>query len=87
MSIPLLLERKTPGMGPKIPLRVSFARIVVEGLISPDRVWLHSDGFAITMLDKNGEYELENPLSPGAVAQAELSGEAGSCVSVRLEIQ
>lgn len=72
-------------MGPKVPLRVPFARVVVEGLRSDCRVRLYADGVLVTSkLEENAEYQLDLPLEKGTVAQAELVGE-GSCVNVRLE--
>lgn len=71
-------------MGPKVPLRVPFKRVVVEGLKSGCTVALHADGQRIAQMDENAEYTFESPLAKGVVAQAELIG-TGSCVSVRLE--
>lgn len=71
-------------MGPKVPLRVPFKRVVVEGLIAGCGVALYTDGVIMAKLDENADYTFESPLAKGVVAQAELIG-TGSCVSVRLE--
>ena len=84
MSIPLLLERSSEGKGPKVPLRVPFKRIVVEGLRSGCKIILYTDDVKTLELDENADYTLEYPLVKGAVAQAEIVGK-GSCVNVRLE--
>jgi hypothetical protein len=71
-------------MGPKVPLRVPFKTVVVEGLLPGGKINLYTDGVKMVEMDENAEYLLESPLAKGSIAQAEIVGPA-HCVSVRLE--
>jgi hypothetical protein len=84
MSIPLLLERKAPGMGPKVPLHGVYKKIVVEGLARDCMVSIFANDKRVAFLDKNATHHLFHPIVDGSTAQAEVIGE-GSCVNVRLE--
>lgn len=84
MSIPLLLERSSPGLGPKVPLRVPFKRVVVEGLLRGCAVNLYADGTKVETFKESCHTTLQFPLLKGTIVQAEIVGE-GSCVNVRLE--
>lgn len=43
-SILLLIERKSGGKGPEVPVRQGAQRLVVEGVTYPDFVYLHITG-------------------------------------------
>jgi hypothetical protein len=78
--------RSSEGMGPKVPLRVPFRKVVVEGLSAGCKVRVYTDGVRMLELEENAEYELESPLVKGSIVQAEIVGNH-SCVSVRLELK
>jgi hypothetical protein len=82
MSIPLLLERRSSGRGPKVPLRVPFNQVVVEGLAPEDMVKVFANGEKVLEAGANGHFDIR--LERDAIAQAEIIG-CSSCVSVRLE--
>jgi hypothetical protein len=84
MSVPLLLERSAPGMGSKVPTRVPFNTVVVEGLSEGDSVALFVDLDFVDGFTKNGAYQLDLAIPRGVIAQARLLGE-NSKVSVYLE--
>lgn len=84
MSIPLLLERRSSGRGPKVPLRVPFTQVVVEGLNPDDRVAIYCNGETVINLGACGIFDLPRPFNRDDTVQAELIG-TNSCVSVRLE--
>jgi hypothetical protein len=82
MSLPLLLERRTQGNGPKVPIRDAFDVLVVEGLTAGCQVKM-DDGSQQVVVQANGRFPIAKTI-PGLSAQATLEG-PGSCVHVWLE--
>lgn len=84
MSVPLLLERSSKGMGPKVPTRTAFNSVVVEGLSEGDSIALFVDYEWIDGFTQNGLYKLEPAIEKNRIVQAQLIGDS-SKASVRLE--
>lgn len=83
MSVPLLLERSSPGSGPQVPIKDEYDILVVEGLAVGCQV--HVDiGTARISVQVDCKMELPHKTVRNLVAQARLEGK-GSKVHVWLE--
>lgn len=83
-SVPLLASRRGGGKGPKVPVRHSVSRALVEGLSAGERVKIQTEKCSFEF-GENGAHPLpEGSIVHGDIASAEVLGD-NSCVSVWME--